>query len=107
MATCSPIVNADTRGVIICASADMEMMPANWEIQDQACVRVDLGVLQQGETLSFDISTDSEVDILLFSSNAITVYQNEQSYRTRLSMGERLCLRGIQWLWRLALDSPI
>ena len=37
----------------------MEMMPANWEIQDQACVRVDLGVLQQGETLSFDISTDS------------------------------------------------
>ena len=82
MATCSPIVNADTRGVIICASADMEMMPANWEIQDQACVRVDLGVLQQGETLSFDISTDSEVDILLFSSNAITVYQNEQSYRS-------------------------
>ena len=60
----------------------MEMMPANWEIQDQACVRVDLGVLQQGETLSFDISTDSEVDILLFSSNAITVYQNEQSYRS-------------------------
>ena len=82
MATCSPIVNADTRGVIICASADMEMMPANWEIQDQACVRVDLGVLQQGETLSFDISTNSEVDILLFSSNAITVYQNEQSYRS-------------------------
>lgn len=82
MATCSPIVNADTRGVIICAGADMEMMPANWEIQDQACVRVDLGVLQQGETISFDISTDSEVDILLFSSNAITVYQNEQSYRS-------------------------
>ena len=82
MANCSPIVNADTRGVIICAGADMEMMPANWEIQDQACVRVDLGILQQGETLSFDISTDSEVDILLFSSNSITVYQNEQSYRS-------------------------
>ncbi len=82
MATCSPIVNADARGVIICAGADMEMMPANWEVQDQACVRVDLGVLQQGDALSFDISTDSEVDILLFSSNAITVYQNEQSYRS-------------------------
>ena len=60
----------------------MEMMPANWEVQDQSCVRVDLGVLQQGETISFDISTDSEIDILLFSSNAITVYQNEQSYRS-------------------------
>ena len=48
--------------------ADMEMMPANWEIQDQACVRVDL--CSAGKTLSFDISTDSEVDILLFSSNA-------------------------------------
>ena len=82
MAACSPIVNADARGVIICAGADMEMTPANWEVQDQACVRVDLGVLQQGETLSFEISTDSEVDILLFSSNAITVYQNEQSYRS-------------------------
>ena len=82
MAACSPIVNADARGVIICAGADMEMTPANWEVQDQACVRVDLGVLQQGETLSFELSTDSEVDILLFSSNAITVYQNEQSYRS-------------------------
>ena len=82
MASCSPVVNADARGVIICAGADMEMMPANWEVQDQACVRVDLGVLQQGETLSFELSTDSEVDILLFSSNAITVYQNEQSYRS-------------------------
>ena len=82
MVTFSPIVKADTKGVITCAGADMEMMPANWEIQDQACLRVDLGVLQQGETISFDISTDSEVDILLFSSNAITVYQNEQSYRS-------------------------
>ena len=73
MAACSPIVNADARGVIICAGADMEMTPANWEVQDQACVRVDLGVLQQGETLSFEISTDSEVDILLYSSKALTV----------------------------------
>ena len=83
MATCSPLANADSsRGVVTCAGADMEMMPANWDVQDQSCVRVDLGVLQQGETISFDISTDSEIDILLFSSNAITVYQNEQSYRS-------------------------
>ena len=60
----------------------MDMVPANWDIQDQSCVRIDMGVLQQGETISFDITTDSEVDILLFSSNSITVYQNEQSYRS-------------------------
>ena len=85
MATYLPLAHADaSRGVVICAGADMEMMPANWEVQDQSCVRVDLGVLQQGETISFDISTDSEIDILLFSSNAITVYQNEQSYRLSL-----------------------
>ena len=60
----------------------MDMVPANWDIQDQSCVRIDMGVLQQGEIISFDITTDSEVDILLFSSNSITVYQNEQSYRS-------------------------
>ena len=86
----------------------MEMMPANWDVQDQSCVRVDLGVLQQGETISFDISTDSEIDILLFSSNAITVYQNEQSYiQERLCLGKRLGFRGIQWFRGMALDCSI
>jgi hypothetical protein len=60
------------------------MMPANWELGDQACVRLDLGELNPGQTLSFDIVTDSAIDILLFSANAITVYQNEQSYRSDL-----------------------
>tara|TARA_B100000029_G_scaffold142939_1_gene138181 strand:- start:32280 stop:34568 length:2289 start_codon:yes stop_codon:yes gene_type:complete len=58
------------------------MMPANWNVDDQSCVRVDLGELQPGEIHSFDLITDSSIDILLFSVNSISVYQNEQSYRS-------------------------
>jgi len=58
------------------------MMPANWNIDDQSCVRVDLGELQPGEIHSFDLTTDLNIDILLFSVNSISVYQNEQSYRS-------------------------
>ena len=79
-----PIAEADSKGVISCVNADLSMMPANWELGDQACVRLDLGELNPGQTLSFDIVTDSAIDILLFSANAITVYQNEQSYRSDL-----------------------
>ena len=57
------------------------MMPANWDADDQSCVRVNLGELEPGEILSFDLTTDSNIDILMFSVNAISVYQNEQAYR--------------------------
>jgi hypothetical protein len=48
---------------------------------DQTCLRVDLGVLLPGDSLFFEISSDSDIDILLFPSNTVSVYQNEQSYR--------------------------
>ena len=43
------------------------MVPASWDIDDGACVRIDLGVLS-GDTLSFDVSADTDIDILLFSA---------------------------------------
>jgi hypothetical protein len=58
------------------------MMPANWDADDQSCVRVNLGELEPGEILSFDLTTDSNIDILMFSVNSISVYQNEQAYRS-------------------------
>ncbi len=58
------------------------MMPASWDVEDQSCVRLDLGELEPGETLSFDITSDGLIDILLFSVNSISVYQNEQAYRS-------------------------
>ena len=82
MVSSAPLAQATPKGVISCINADLSMMPANWDIDDQSCVRVDLGELQPYEILSFDLVTDSSIDILLFSVNSISVYQNEQSYRS-------------------------
>ncbi|MFL2493600.1 MAG: hypothetical protein ACJ0HH_02455 [Candidatus Thalassarchaeum sp.] len=82
MVSSAPPAQATPKGVISCINADLSMMPANWDIDDQSCVRVDLGELQPYEILSFDLATDSSIDILLFSVNSISVYQNEQSYRS-------------------------
>ena len=72
---------SSTKGVISCSNSNLDSLPSNWSLSDQSCLRVDLGVLEQGESLFFEISADAEVDILLFPSNTISVYQNEQTYR--------------------------
>ena len=77
----APVIDAASKGVISCTPADLDMLPANWDIDDGACVRVDLGVLSPGDTLSFDVNTNTDVDLLLFSASSISVYQNEQNYR--------------------------
>ena len=77
----APAIDAAGKGVISCTPADLDMVPASWDIDDGACVRIDLGVLSAGDTLSFDASADTNVDILLFSASSISVYQNEQNYR--------------------------
>ena len=77
----TPLAHADSKGIISCVNADLSMMPANWDADDQSCVRINLGELEPGEILSFDLTTDSNIDILMFSVNAISVYQNEQAYR--------------------------
>ncbi len=70
-----------TKGVISCSNSSLESLPGNWSLDDQDCLRVDLGIHDPGTTLFFDLSSDEEVDILLFPSNTVSVYQNEQSYR--------------------------
>ena len=81
----SPLVSADSKGIIGCTSADLDMMPASWAISDQSCVTIDFQeVLTPGTTFSFEIDSDEDIDILLFTSNARTTYQNEQNYRTDL-----------------------
>ena len=81
----SPLVSADSKGIIGCTTADIDMMPASWAVSDQSCITIDfLEVLTPGTTFSFEIDSDGEIDILLFTSNARTTYQNEQNYRTDL-----------------------
>ena len=81
LTTSAPAIDAAGKGVISCAPADLDMLPASWDIDDGACVRIDLGELSPGDTLSFDVSSDTNIDILLFSGSSISVYQNEQNYR--------------------------
>ena len=81
LTTSAPAIDAAGKGVISCAPADLDMLPASWDIDDGACVRIDLGELSPGDTLSFDVSADTNIDILLFSASSISVYQNEQNYR--------------------------
>ena len=70
-----------SKGIISCSNSSMESLPDNWTLEDQTCVRIDLGVHEPGTSLLFDITTDSAVDILLFPSNTVAIYQEEQSYR--------------------------
>ena len=81
LTTSAPAIDAAGKGVISCTPADLDMLPASWDIDDGTCVRIDLGTLSPGDTLSFDVSTDTNIDILLFSGSSISVYQNEQNYR--------------------------
>jgi len=70
-----------TRGVITCSSSSVELLPDNWSISDQSCIRIDMGELQPGQTMYFDVSADHAVDVLLFPASTISVYQSEQAYR--------------------------
>lgn len=81
MTPISSVAALSTKGVISCSNSNLESLPSNWSLSDQSCLRVDLGVLSQGESLFFEISADSEIDILLFPSNTVSIYQNEQTYR--------------------------
>ena len=111
LASAAPLVTADAKGTIFCTNADLDMMPANWEITDQSCVRIHLGELNPGLTLSMDITTDSAIDILLFTSNAINTYQNEQNYRSETiweseSVFELFSGEGV-WHWTVPNDRPM
>ena len=81
LTTSAPAIDAAGKGVISCAPAVLGDLPSSWDIDDGTCVRIDLGVLSPGDTLSFDVSADTNFDILLFSASSISVYQNEQNYR--------------------------
>ena len=81
MSTVVSVEAVSTRGVISCTNSSLDSLPENWTVMDQECIRVDLGIHDPGTNLAFEIYADQEIDILLFPSNTISVYQNEQSYR--------------------------
>ncbi len=82
MTTVVSVGAVSTKGVISCTNSSLDSLPDNWTVMDQECIRVDLGIHDPGTNLAFEISADQEIDILLFPSNTVSIYQNEQSYRT-------------------------
>ena len=59
LTTSAPAIDAAGKGVISCAPAELDDLPSSWDIDDGTCVRIDLGTLSPGDTLSFDVSTDT------------------------------------------------
>ncbi len=76
-------VYAESKGVISnCINSNTDNMPESWTIEDQSCLRIDLGELDPNSIMSFNIETNQEIDIILFPANSLQVYLNEQSYRS-------------------------
>ena len=102
------IITAESRGPFSCSPAGIDELPGNWTIEDQSCLRVDLGIKQPGDTIFFTISSSSEIDILLFTGDAISAYQNGQSYRLESiweseSIFEFFTGSG-EWHWQVPVD---
>ena len=76
-------IHAESKGVISnCINSDIDNLPESWALEDQSCIRIDLGELNQNTVMSFNILTSDEIDIILFPANSLQVYLNEQSYRS-------------------------
>jgi len=102
------IVTAESKGPFSCTPAVIDELPENWTIEDQSCLRVDLGTQIPGDTLFFTISSNFEIDILLFTGDAIAAYQNGQSYRLDSiweseSVFEFYSGTG-EWHWQVPMD---
>ena len=99
---------SSTKAVISCSNSSLDSLPDNWSIPDQSCLRIDLGEQEPGSTMFFEISSNSEVDILVFPSNTVSVYQSEQSYRldsvwVTESVFESFNGNG-EWHWEIPTD---
>ena len=76
---------AEPKATVSCVQDDISTGQSVWSLSDQSCLRMSLGLLSPGTTVEFNISTNAPVDILLFSSTGVVVYQQEQNYRRAIS----------------------
>jgi hypothetical protein len=51
-------------------------------ISDQGCVTIDLGILAPGTIVEFNVTGDVNFDFLVFDSQGLPVYDNDQNYRS-------------------------
>ena len=80
-------VHADNgRDAPTCSSASVQTLPPTLNVDADACIVVDLGVLQPGDVYEMSlIVVDDAVDLLFFDQNGIQPYELGQSYRSSMA----------------------
>lgn len=80
----SPIASADGgREAPTCTSLQIAFVPSILDVDDGACIIIELGQLESGTVHEFEfIIVDDALDILFFDENSIQVYELGQSYRS-------------------------
>lgn len=112
MLTASAITVADTSArATACAETDVDELPGLFNVLDQGCHQIDLGYLTPGQIVEFDISADDSFDFLVFNSNALTVYTNDQSYRDNAYWEEDTVFESLsgnaRWHWAVPETSEM
>ena len=80
-----------------------------WSLEDQECAVYALGSIVPGEVHSIQFQTDNEVDVLIFSQAGLSVYSNDQSYRTSNVWDEKGTLESLngtaEWRWTAPINK--
>ena len=99
-----PTVNATESRETDCISGS-----SSWSLQDQECAVFALGSIVPGDVHSIQFQTDNEVDVLIFSQAGLSVYSNDQSYRTSNVWDEKGTLESLngtaEWRWTAPVNK--
>ena len=99
-----PSVNATESRETDCISGS-----SSWSLQDQECAVFALGSIVPGDVHLIQFQTDNTVDVLIFSQAGLSVYSNDQSYRTSNVWDEKGTLESLngtaEWRWTAPLNK--
>ncbi len=98
-------VQADTgRAAPSCLTQTAETLPPTLDIDPDACVIVDLGLLQSGEVYDLSIIVvEDAIDVLFFDENSIQPYELGQSYRSVMAQpaSTESALGALEFHWKV------
>ena len=101
-------IHAESKAITNCNNVNGTSLPDNWTLEQQSCVRIDLGELEPSKTFNFEISSNNVIDILLFPANSLEVYLNEQSYRNEMIWQQESVFENFngdgEWHWTVPDD---
>ncbi len=87
-----------------CDGYDIGQLLNSVEVQNNACVKVNLGTLQPGDVYEVSISIiDDAIDVLFFDQNQIITYELGQSYRSQFNqiISTENALGGYDFHWKV------